>query len=68
MRIARWSEIRFVFVCQLVEVITEADTNETSGEDPEAILLLHHKVTVKLYLILYSYPKWVWIWFDCGRN
>ena len=32
MRIGRWSEPRFVFVCQLVEVIKEADTNETSGE------------------------------------
>ena len=28
MRIGRWSESRFVFVCQLVEVIREAD-NET---------------------------------------
>ena len=33
MRIGRWSEPRFVFVCQLVEVIREADANETSGED-----------------------------------
>ena len=33
MRIGRWSEPRFVFVCQLVEVITEADANETSVED-----------------------------------
>ena len=32
MRIGRWSEPRFVFVCQLVEVIREADTNETSVE------------------------------------
>ena len=32
MRIGRWSEPRFVFVCQLVEVIREADANETSGE------------------------------------
>ena len=32
MRIGRWSELRFVFVCQLVEVIREADANETSGE------------------------------------
>ena len=31
MRIGRWSEPRFVF--QLVEVIREADANETSGED-----------------------------------
>ena len=31
-RIGRWSEPRFVFVCQLVEVIREADANETSGE------------------------------------
>ena len=33
MRIGRWSEPRFVFVCQLIEVIREADANETSGED-----------------------------------
>ena len=32
MRIGRWSEPRFVFVCQLVEVISEADANETSWE------------------------------------
>ena len=32
MRIGRWSEPRFVFVCQLVEVIREADANEISGE------------------------------------
>ena len=32
MRIGRWSEPRFVFVCQLVEVIGEADANETSGK------------------------------------
>ena len=32
MRIGRWSEPRFVFVCRLVEVIIEADANETSGE------------------------------------
>ena len=32
MRIGRWSEPRFVFVCQLVEVIREADANETSWE------------------------------------
>ena len=31
MRIGRWSEPRFVFVCQLVEVIIEADDNVTSG-------------------------------------
>ena len=31
-RIGRWSEPRFVFVCQLVEVIRGADANETSGE------------------------------------
>ena len=29
MRIDRWSEPRFVIVCQLVEVIREADANET---------------------------------------
>ena len=33
MRICRWSEPRFVFVCQLVEVIGEADAHETSEED-----------------------------------
>ena len=32
MRIGRWSEPRFIFVCQLVEVTREADANETSGE------------------------------------
>ena len=32
MRIGRWSEPRFVFVYQLVEVIRDADANETSGE------------------------------------
>ena len=32
MRIGRWSEPRLVFVCQLVEVIREADANETSGK------------------------------------
>ena len=32
MRIGRWSEHRFVFVCQLVELIREADANKTSGE------------------------------------
>ena len=32
MRNGRWSEPRFVFVCQLVEVIREADANEISGE------------------------------------
>ena len=32
MRIDRWSEPRFIFVCQLVEVIREADANEISGE------------------------------------
>ena len=31
-RIDRWSDHRFVFVCQLVEVIREASANETSGE------------------------------------
>ena len=37
MRIDRWSEPRFVFVCQLVEVIREADANETSGKDGLAL-------------------------------
>ena len=36
MRISRWSESRFV--CQLVEVIREADANERSGEDGLALL------------------------------
>ena len=33
MRIGRWYEPRFVFICQLVKMIREADANETSGED-----------------------------------
>ena len=33
MRIGIYSEPRFVFVCQLVEVIRENGANETSGED-----------------------------------
>ena len=33
MRSGRWSERRFVFVCQLVEMIREADAKETSWED-----------------------------------
>ena len=33
MRIGRWSDPRLVFVCQLVEVIREADANDISGED-----------------------------------
>ena len=36
MRIGRWSEPRFV--CQLVELIREADANETSEEDGLALL------------------------------
>ena len=32
MKIGRWSEPRFVFVCQLVEVIREAAAKETSGK------------------------------------
>ena len=31
-------QTRFVFVCQLVEVIREADANETSGEDGLVLL------------------------------
>ena len=38
MMIGRWSEPRFVFVCPLVEVIREADANETSGDDVFALL------------------------------
>ena len=38
MRIGRWSEPRVVFVCQLVDVMREADANETSGELGEALL------------------------------
>ena len=38
MRIGRWSEPRFVFVCQLVEVIREGDANETSRDDGLALL------------------------------
>ena len=37
MRIGRWSDPRLVFVCQLIEVIREADANETSGEDGLAL-------------------------------
>ena len=37
MRIGRWSEPKFFFVCQLVEVIREAAANETSGEDGLAL-------------------------------
>ena len=36
-RIGRWSEPRFDFVCHLVEVIREADANETYGEDGLAL-------------------------------
>ena len=36
-RIGRWSEHRFIFVCQLVEVIKEADANEAYGEDGLAL-------------------------------
>ena len=35
MKIGRWSEPRFVFVCQLLR---ETDANETSGEDGLALL------------------------------
>ena len=35
MRVGRWSEPSFV--CQLVEVIREADANEISGEDGLAL-------------------------------
>ena len=38
MRIGRWSEPRFVIVYQLLELIREADANETSGEDGLALL------------------------------
>ena len=37
MRIGRWSEPRFLFVRQLIEVIREADDSETSGEDGLAL-------------------------------
>ena len=37
MRIGRWSEPRFIFICQLVEVIREADATETSVEDGLAL-------------------------------
>ena len=37
MRIGRWSEPRFVFVSQLVEVIRDADANEISGKDGLAL-------------------------------
>ena len=32
LRIGRWSEPRFVFVCQLVEVIRDAEANVTYGK------------------------------------
>ena len=37
MRIGRWSDPRFVFIRQLVEVIREDDDNETSGQDGLAL-------------------------------
>ena len=37
MRICRWSKPMFVFVSQLVEVIREAEGNETSGKDGLAL-------------------------------
>ena len=33
-----WSEPRFVFVCQFVEMIREADATEISGDDGFALL------------------------------
>ena len=44
MRISRWPEPRFVFVCQLVEVIREADANETSGELELAVVTVRRSV------------------------
>ena len=38
MRIGRWPDTRFVFVCQLVQVISVADANEPSREDGLALL------------------------------
>ena len=38
MRIGRWSAPRFVFICQLVEVIREVDANETSEGDGLVLL------------------------------
>ena len=37
MSIGRWSEPSVVLVCQLEEVMREADANETSGEEDEAL-------------------------------
>ena len=37
MRISRWSEPSFIFVCQLVEMIREAEASETSGKDGLAL-------------------------------
>ena len=48
MRIGRWSEPRFVFVCQLVEVIREADANETSGEDFFYMGIYIHEIDTSL--------------------
>ena len=36
-RIGKWYEPRLVFICLLVEVIREADVNETSAEDGLAL-------------------------------
>ena len=41
MRIGRWFEPRFVFVCQLVDVIREADGNETCVHLWEGSLYVH---------------------------
>ena len=38
MMICRGSEPRFIFVCQLVEVIRETDANEMHREDGLALL------------------------------
>ena len=57
MMIGRWSEPRFVFVCQLVEVIREADANETSGEDGLALpgsLVGESQLRIPNIPILYS--------------
>ena len=37
-RIGKWSEPRFAFVCQLLEMIRKDDVNDTSGEDGLALL------------------------------
>ena len=56
MLIGRWFEPRFVFVCQLVEVLREADANKAYGEDvlalPGSLVGDSHLRMLKLRLLL----------------